>query len=718
MGATDYFCKISRCPLVGLLLALACPAAANALEMPQMVIDAISMHPLVKEKIHIYRQVVSDRDIAESGWRPSVDLQASTGRYETESPATGNQTENYDSSTYEFSVTQNLFSGFDTTYQIEQTQSRIKAALYEVYDAADNIAMEAIRAYLEVIKQRRLLQLAQENVATHEEILAQIRDRNLSGVGRRSQLQQTEGRLARAQASLIAQQNNLQDAATQLHQILGRYVDPDSLSDPSLPRRLSENLDTLIDRALEDHPAMRVAESNIGAAQADHLRSLRTRYPKLDLKLATEHGDNIDGIEGNTDETSLVLNLTYNFYSGGRDQAERQKKVSAIYEQKESAARIRRQIINALRLSWTADVLLAKQLEFLQTHVAKAKETAESYREEFFIGQRDLVDLLDAESEHNSAQNQFAEAKYDSLLARYRVYEGIGHLFEASGVDFEVDQGDLRIARLQTNQVDKLPLPSDEDQDQEIDPMDHCDNTLPGKSVNSFGCMDDSAGAQGNIVPIVKDDVFDIETSGLLVITVAQLLANDFDANADTLQIIDVSAPEIGQLAYDYNGNLVYRPPEGFSGSDSFRYTVSDNRGGSAVATATVRLKVIEPKVLDLSKIQLVNFKYNETELTEISKVKVAQLIEQIKQVKDIKIEIYTYTDDIGSDNFNLDLSERRARALERLLVSRGIDHGNIKAIGMGEKMPIADNSTESGKAINRRGEFIFRAGSALQQGG
>ena len=715
MVATDCQFGFSRCLLIGLLLSLASPAEASELEMPQLVIDAISMHPQVKEKIHVYRQVVSDRDIARSGWRPSVDLQASTGVYETDSPATGNQTEDYDSTTYEFSVTQNLFNGYDTTYQIEQTRARINAALYEVYDAADNIALEAIRAYLEVIKQRRLLQLALENVATHEEILAQIRDRNLSGVGRRSQLQQTEGRLARAQASLIAQQNNLQDAATQLHQVLGRYVDPDSLSEPTLPRPLSENLDTLIDRALEDHPAMKVAESNVVAAQADHRRSLRTRYPKLDLRLATEHGDNIDGIDGNTEETSLVLNLTYNFYSGGRDQAERQKKISAIYEQKESAASIRRQIINTLRLSWTADDLLAKQLEFLEAHVIKAKETAESYREEFFIGQRDLVDLLDAESEHNSAQNQFAEAKYDSLLARYRVYEGIGHLFEASGVDFEMDQGDLRIARLHTNRVDKLPLPNDEDQDKEIDPMDHCDNTLPGKTVNSFGCRDDSAGSQSNVAPVVKDDVFELETSGLLVITVAQLLANDFDANADTLEIIDVGAPEVGQLAYDYNGNLVYRPPEGFSGSDYFRYTVSDNRGGAAVATATVRLKVSEPEVLDLSKIQLVNFNYNETELTEISKVKVAQLIDQIKRINDIKIEIYTYTDDIGSDSFNLILSERRARALEKLLVSRGIDRGSIKAIGMGEKMPIADNSTESGKAINRRGEFIFKTGSELQ---
>ena len=100
-------------------------------------------------------------------------------------------------------------------------------------------------------------------------------------------MQQTEGRLARAEASLIAQQNNLEDASTLLHQILGRYVDAQVLKEPVLPVRPAQDLDELIEQALNDHPAMRVASSNIKAAQSEHLRSLRSRYPNVDLRLAT-----------------------------------------------------------------------------------------------------------------------------------------------------------------------------------------------------------------------------------------------------------------------------------------------------------------------------------------------------------------------------------------------------------------------------------------------
>lgn len=706
--------------LTGLFLSFACLAPAQALDLSAMVADSISAHPEVKEKVHAYRKVVSDQDIAESGWRPSVDLQASTGYFNSESPSTSNDRVDYNSSSVELSVTQNLFNGYDTTNQVAQTKARTNSALYDVYDTADNIGLRAIQAYFEVLKQRRLYQLAVENVTAHEKILVQIRDRNLSGVGRRSQLQQTEGRLAGAQAGWIAQENNLADAATQLHQILGRYVDPQYLSEPDLPVMPQDSLEALIDQALIDHPAMRVADSNIVAAQSNYRRSLRTRYPNIDLRLATEYGNNLDsddGLDGDSDETSLMLNFTYNIYSGGKNDAESQRKISEVYEQKEFAARVRRQVISTLRLSWVADDLLVRQLVFLNDHVIKAGQTVESYREEFFIGQRDLLDLLDAENELNRARNQHAVAKFDSFGARYRIYEGIGKLFEAANVEFELDAGQLRVARLATDGVDKLPLPGDEDADKKFDPMDHCDNSLTGMGVNPFGCRESALISNAEPVQpkqnnalLLTNDVFETETNGVLIITTAQLLANDSDADSDLLEIVDVGQPEVGRLAFDQNSNLVYRPVEGFSGLDSFNYTVTDSRSAADKVTSTVQIKVRKPGAISLSQLQLVNFIYAEAELTEISKFRVESIIEQIKLAEDITVEVYTHTDNIGSDAYNIALSTQRAEALKELLVANGIDKTDIKAVGMGENEPIADNSTPAGQAINRRGEFIFKA--------
>ncbi|MEM7564807.1 MAG: TolC family outer membrane protein [Pseudomonadota bacterium] len=691
-------------------------------DIQTMVIDSVSAHPEVKEKIHSYQRTLADTTIANSGWRPSVDLQASTGLYDTESPSTGNESVDYDSTQVELSVTQNLFNGYDTTNQVKQTKAIASAALYDIYDVADNIALQAIQAYLEVLKQRRLYQLALENVAAHEDILSRIRERNESGVGRRSQLQQTEGRVARAHASLIAQQNNLEDAATQMHQILGRYVSPEQLVDPVVPNLPEGDLDALIDIAIQQHPAIQVAGFNIQAALSDQLRSMKNRYPTIDLRLATEVGDDIGGLDGDTEETSLVLNLTYNFYNGGRDKAEQRQKTSAVYEQKEFASRTRRQIINTLRLSWVADNSLTRQLEFLQTHIIKASETVESYKEEFFIGQRDLIDLLDAENERNSAQNQYTEAKYDELGARYRIYEGLGDLFAVSGVDFHIDEQGLQVARLTTEQDFPLPLPDDEDQDQELTVSDHCDNSLLGLSVNSYGCRDEISidaieisPEAINSAPQPEDDYFEMESNSVFVISRAQLLENDIDEDNDSLEIIDVSQPDHGRLAMNSQNNIVYRPAEGFTGPDQFRYTASDKNGNTATAVATVNVIVKEPLYITVDKVQLVNFIYDEAELTESSKIKVDNMIEQLKRSDNVSVEIYTYTDDIGSDGYNERLSEARAAALKALLINKGIPEDDINAVGKGEKNPIADNATEAGQAINRRGEFVFKVKTPIE---
>ena len=479
------------------------------------------------------------------------------------------------------------------------------------------------------------------------------------------------------------------------------------------------NLDELIDVALDNHPAMRVASSNIKAAQSDHRRSLRSRYPNLDLRLATEYGDHIGGLEGNSEETSLVINLTYNLYRGGRNDAEQQQKVSAVHEQKEFAARVRRQVINTLRLSWTADNLLIQQLQFLESHVIKSGQTVESYKEEFFIGQRNLLDLLDAENEYNSAKNQLAEARLDSLAARYRVYEGIGQLFEATGIDFSLTTNGLIIARLDTNLIDTLPIPNDEDADLEVDPLDHCDNSVPASIINSFGCHRDAslpietALQVENSLPVLGDDKFEIEAGGILVISKSQLLNNDADADSDPMEIVDISQPSVGRLAANQSGDLVYRPAEGFAGVDSFKYTVTDNK--TVNVTATVQISVREAENVNLSKLQLVNFIYKSTELTEPSKIQVADIIDGIKSAGEVAIEIYTHTDSIGSESYNIALSQRRAEALKTQLIESGINAEDIKAIGIGERQPIADNSTASGQAINRRGEFIFRAKMAAE---
>jgi outer membrane protein OmpA-like peptidoglycan-associated protein len=77
-----------------------------------------------------------------------------------------------------------------------------------------------------------------------------------------------------------------------------------------------------------------------------------------------------------------------------------------------------------------------------------------------------------------------------------------------------------------------------------------------------------------------------------------------------------------------------------------------------------------------------------------------------LKDFPDVKVEVCGHTDSDGDREHNVDLSQRRADAVKKYLVDKGIDTARISTRGAGPDQPIADNTTKDGKAKNRRIEF------------
>ncbi len=102
-----------------------------------------------------------------------------------------------------------------------------------------------------------------------------------------------------------------------------------------------------------------------------------------------------------------------------------------------------------------------------------------------------------------------------------------------------------------------------------------------------------------------------------------------------------------------------------------------------------------------------VHFQSGSASLTTDSYSILDTVYESLAQNPDVEVEIRGYTDSIGSRAFNLHLSQKRAEAVKQYLVNRGIEPKRIQAIGYGEEDPIASNATKTGRAQNRRIEFI-----------
>jgi len=101
-----------------------------------------------------------------------------------------------------------------------------------------------------------------------------------------------------------------------------------------------------------------------------------------------------------------------------------------------------------------------------------------------------------------------------------------------------------------------------------------------------------------------------------------------------------------------------------------------------------------------------VNFAFNSAELTPQSKGILNEWVARIKGDKTIRVEVAGHTDSIGSDAYNQQLSQRRAKSVVDYFVSQGVSIDRLKAVGYGKTKPVASNKTEEGRAENRRVEL------------
>lgn len=111
-----------------------------------------------------------------------------------------------------------------------------------------------------------------------------------------------------------------------------------------------------------------------------------------------------------------------------------------------------------------------------------------------------------------------------------------------------------------------------------------------------------------------------------------------------------------------------------------------------------------------------VRFEYNKSDLTTQAKANLDKLVPIFNEYKDTDIMIVGYTDGVGSQDYNLPLSQKRAASVVTYLKSKGIASSRLSSIGLGKEEPRGDNSTEAGRAQNRRVEFAITANEKMKQ--
>ncbi len=423
------------------LLVLLLPFSLMALTMEEMVQDTLDKNPDMQKDIGNYRAVKYDLDKAESGWKPKVDFRADIGYEHTErtyANKTGLDTnEDLMRNSASVMATENLFEGFATQSDIAEQKSRIESARFNTLQNANGLALRSSEVYIEVLRHKALLNLFEENVNSHERIYGLIREKTEAGSGRRSDVEQSEGRLALAYSNYIAQMNNYQDSVVNFERVYGEALTATSLEQPLAPSLPADTYEGLWSIAQQYNPTLLLERANIKVQEARYKKDKGNYYPSVDLELAGARDENVQGYEGTNINARGMLKLYYNLYRGGSDEALRLQNLEYITVQKESFNEQQRAVREKLKLAWLAHQITFRQIRCIRMHVEYSKKTAESYAQEYQLGRRSIVDLLNAELEYNDARKQLENAQSDVLYARFRILEAIGLLNYALSTNVE-----------------------------------------------------------------------------------------------------------------------------------------------------------------------------------------------------------------------------------------------------------------------------------------
>jgi outer membrane protein OmpA-like peptidoglycan-associated protein len=182
-----------------------------------------------------------------------------------------------------------------------------------------------------------------------------------------------------------------------------------------------------------------------------------------------------------------------------------------------------------------------------------------------------------------------------------------------------------------------------------------------------------------------------------------------FTASAETIQkgqnvtlnwvvnnATEVSIEGIGKVPAQFSRKL--KPTE------TTTYTLTaTGPGGTQMAMVDVEVEEIAKKV----NLKGVNFLSGKAELTLDARRVLDDVAEQLLASPEVKIEIHGHTDNQGTAKANQDLSERRAKAVVSYLARKGVGANRMRAVGLGQDVPIADNKTADGRELNRRIEMI-----------
>lgn len=411
-------------------MALGASVGAQAETLTEALSSAYYYSPRIEAERARLR--ASDEDVARamSGYRPTI-IGGADVNYQKQKTGPPSQTNVSRPRGYSIDFFQPIFTGFQTRNAVNESEATVRAAREVLRDTEQAVLFDAVSAFMDVIRDQAIVRLNERNVRVLTRELSATQQRFDAGEVTKTDLAQARARRAGAVSSLDLARANLKTSRANFKQVIGH--DPNSLQVPSnYTRGLPASVTDAAGIARQENPSVIAALYREQSASYTVARIRGELLPSVQLEAS--HSGRF-GLNGNSNfgidesfNTSVTGRLTVPFYQGGEVHARvRQAKhlhVSLIQEIEQ--ARVASEA--AAVAAWSQYTAARAQLESDRIQVESNRVALAGVREEERVGQRDLLDVLNAEQEFLNSQIQLESTKRNLIVNSYAVLQAVGRL--------------------------------------------------------------------------------------------------------------------------------------------------------------------------------------------------------------------------------------------------------------------------------------------------
>ncbi len=414
--------------------------AAKAETLLDALTAAYLYNPTLKAARAQLRATDEEVARAKSGFRPTIvgDIQHSYQNVDTRPPS-GLEGDSYPRS-YSITLNQPIFRGFRTINAVRGAEALVEAGREDLRASEYQVLLDAITAFGDVVRDQAILSLRQNNLKVLGEQLRATNERFNVGEVTRTDVAQARARENGATSDLSAARAALQASRATYARLIGHQ--PGTLRDPGPARRLvPPTLNEALARGEGENPVILAAIFRERAQ--DHIvkQTKGELLPSVDLQANyTRSYDNSDNVD-RTEVTTVTGRVTVPIYEAGEVSARIRQNIETRSQLRHQIDEARELVRSNVTSAWGSLVSARAQIQSGGSQVEANRIALSGVREEEKVGQRTVLDVLNAEQELLNAEVLLATARRDLVVASYGLLATMGQL-SSYGLELSVEQYD------------------------------------------------------------------------------------------------------------------------------------------------------------------------------------------------------------------------------------------------------------------------------------